>query len=158
MLQDINSLKEVARSIMPYGANRVAVKAINHIIVPNDLRNPVTGVGLAYSYELPKREGLLYYPLTPFFHAVSNNPNNDFETFIYAPTTGLASNPVPAIPFDLGVETLKYAVTYQGPERVYSILKASPRFVESITFKRTFTSGTGVLGLGSYPILQFTVY
>ena len=170
---DINTLKEVARSVMPYGSNRVAVKPIDVVIKKDDYivsSGPGGDLFKAYQFDLPKEDGILYYPLVPFYysaHYYESSPGiagTLFEDFYFAPSTKKNGIYIPDLPIGdmefnqkLGQVGFLPALPYG-----YSILTTAPRFVDAITLKyRPVITGSGPsegLGVGHYPILKFVVY
>ena len=158
---DINTLKEVARGIMSYGNNRVAVKAVDIEIKKEHVWNGTKYI--PYEFILPKEDGLLYYPLVPFLELTRSNSSGSslYERFYfssYVPSFGAVSLG------DLSLSTVILKQLFGGSAVATTVetSSTSPRFVDSILFKYepvTGTSGylTGI-GIGHYPILKFIVY
>ena len=171
---DIDTLKTVARSIMPYGANRVAVKPINVEIKKEYYYHPTGGSSAYVPYEfiLPKEEGILYYPLVPFVHILRHSGGSTptiFERFIFAPavknnTVYNPEFPIADMHFNAtsGRESNGSDAFFKnGGLFPFETIITAPRFVDSMIFKyhpdiAGAPPSVGV-GVGNYPILKFVV-
>ena len=164
MMLDINTLKEVARSIMPYGSNRVAVKPIDVEIKKSDIMASFSGVK-PYKFVLEKSDGILYYPLVPFVSAVyyfrpTETNKVITERFKFAPVT--LPEGILTVDFFLSDLNFNSVAPYGAPSNgVCDIATMSPRFVDSIEFvyEPVVMAAPPIVGVGvgHYPILKFVV-